>query len=159
MLDYHKVVTAGLEKLKKKNYDSWSMLVKLCFDNPHTKSGGRKGAQYDVNPVELMRFHPVLNKLDIRTVKMLLADAKLIKLNANTLLYGHDERNENWYLILFGTLVLHHEVLGALGVLSMDHTTGEETTIGKELKKIDSAYAQVETYLLEMRADKWRELR
>lgn len=151
MIDYEKVISAGLDKLKRKNYDSWSMLVKLCFDNPHSRSSpkgvstkkgkARGGPESDVNPVELMRFHPVLNKLDIRTVKLLLSDAKLVKLNANTLLYGHGEDNQSWYLILFGTLVLHHEVLGALGVLSMDHTTGEEAIVGKDKKKIDSAYA------------------
>lgn len=162
MVDYEKIISAGLSKLKRKNYDSWSMLVKLCFDNPHSakqrRSDGRT-SNTDVNPVELMRFHPVLNKLDIRTVKMLLEDAKLCKLNANTLLYADGEENQNWYLVLFGALVLHHERLGALGVLSMEHTAGEESIIGKEKTKIDSAYAQVETYLLEMRPEKWEELR
>ena len=74
-----------------------------------------------------MRFHPILNKLHIRTVKLLLSNAKLCKLNPNTLLYGANENNLNFYFILFGTLVLHHENLGALGVLNMEHTVGEET--------------------------------
>ena len=102
-----------------------------------------------------MRFHPVLNKLDIRTVKILLEDAKLCKLNPNTLLYGHNEQNNSWYFILFGTLVLHHETLGALGVLSMEHTVGEESIFGQLSHRTDAVYAQKETYLLELTPDRW----
>jgi hypothetical protein len=36
------------------------------------------------------------------------------------------------YILLFGTVVLHHKVLGALGVLKMGHTVGEETLIEKK---------------------------
>ena len=88
-----------------------------------------------------MRFHPILNKLAIGTVKLLLADAKLVKMNPNTLLYGHDEANTNWYFILFGTLVLHHEYLGALGVLTIDHTVGEESVIKGIRTKLDACYS------------------
>ena len=35
MIDYEKVVAASLSRLRNNNYDSWSMLVKLCFDNPY----------------------------------------------------------------------------------------------------------------------------
>ena len=163
MVDYEKVIRSGLARLKNKKYDSWSMLVRLCFDNSLSakKNDGdkKRGARANVNPLELMRFHPVLNKLDMRTVKLLLDDTKLCKLNPNTLLYAHNEVNKNWYLILFGTLVLHHEVLGALGVLSMEHTAGEESIVSGVSRKIDAAYAQTETYLLEMSLDRWRELK
>ena len=83
----------------------------------------------------------MLNKFEIRTVKLLLADAKLCKLNPNTLLYGHNERNSNWYFILFGTLVLHHETLGALGLLTMEQTVGEESILSGTVIKNDAAYA------------------
>jgi len=142
------------------------MLIKLCFDNPYRnkKSGSPSrqrniGQNSNVNPVELMRFHPVLNKLAIGTVKLLLEDAKLVKMNPNTLLFGHNEPNTNWYFILFGTLVLHHEDLGALGVLSIEHTVGEESIIKGEQKKLDACYSQKETYLLELKQEKWQELK
>ena len=119
-----------MKRLRKNNYDEWSLLIKLCFDNPYASSKRKRDqnrfTESDVNPMELMRFHPILNKFEIRTVKFLLEDAKLCKLNPNTLLYGHGENNPNWYIILFGTLVLHHEELGALGVLTMENTVGEE---------------------------------
>lgn len=148
MKDYEKIIQTGLERLKHQNYDSWNMLIKLCFDNPYRnkKSGSPSrqrsiGQNSNVNPVELMRFHPVLNKLAIGTVKLLLEDAKLVKMNPNTLLFGHDEPNTNWYFILFGTLVLHHEELGALGVLTIEHTVGEESIIKGERKKLDASYS------------------
>ena len=76
MKDYATVIEHGLKKLKNKNYDSWSMLVRLCFDNPYATDKTRKkmdkNTETNVNPVELMRFHPVFNKLDLRTVKLLL---------------------------------------------------------------------------------------
>ena len=83
----------------------------------------------------------MLNKLSIRTVKTFLKDAKLCKLNPNTLLYSHNEQNRNLYLILFGTIVLHHETLGALGVLTMENTVGEEFLLSGISCKIDAAYA------------------
>ena len=35
MIDYVKVIRTGLARLQHKNYDNWSMLIKLCFDNPY----------------------------------------------------------------------------------------------------------------------------
>ena len=133
MKDYSKIIETGLKRLKKNNYDEWSMLIKLCFDNPYAsnkkKRDNNRFTETDVNPMELMRFHPILNKFEIRTVKYLLEDAKLCKLNPNTLLFSHREINKNWYIILFGTIVLHHEELGALGVLTMENTVGEESIL------------------------------
>ena len=63
------------------------------------------------------------------------------------------------YIVLFGTLVLHHETLGALGVLTMDSTIGEESQIKGLGTKLDSAYSQTETYLLEYDAQKWAGIR
>ena len=163
MIDYEKVVTASLKRLQNNNYDSWSMLVKLCFDNPYKSYQKREKSnqfsQADVNPIELMRFHPILNKLSIRTVKIFLKDAKLCKLNPNTLLYGHNESNRNLYFILFGTIVLHDEAIGALGVLTMENTVGEEFLLSGIQSKIDAAYAQKESYLLEISPEKWREMK
>ena len=42
MLDYEKVVKSGLERLKNNNYDSWSMLIKLCFEDPSNKNNNKK---------------------------------------------------------------------------------------------------------------------
>ena len=67
------------------------------------------------------------------------------------MLYGRSDQNSDWYLILFGALVLHSEKLGALGVLDMDHTVGEESIIGSSKVKQDAAYAQKETYMLEFK--------
>ena len=62
--DYSAVVASSLKKLKDKNYESWSMLVKLCFDSPIRKiyrEDQVSTSKTDVNPVELMRFHPFFN--------------------------------------------------------------------------------------------------
>lgn len=114
MIDYDKIVKTGLDRLKNKNFENWSVLIKLCFDNPMKSPKGfgskkkvRPGVDSTVNPLELMRFHPVLNKFEIITVKLILAEATLVKLRPSTLLYGTQEKNSNWYLILFGALVLH----------------------------------------------------
>ena len=95
IVDYEKIVKTGLARLKNKNYDNWSLLIKLCFDTPAKTSAvpvkkGRvnPGIDLTVNPMELMRFHPVLNKFEITTVKLILAEAKLVKLQPNTLLYA-----------------------------------------------------------------------
>ena len=82
MIDYEKIVKTGLDRLKNKNYDNWSVLIKLCFDNPIkslNRLGSNKAAESvvdsTVNPLELMRFHPVLNKFEITTVRLILAEA------------------------------------------------------------------------------------
>jgi len=36
--DYYRIIERGLERLKEKNYDDWSMLVKMCFDDPYKKN-------------------------------------------------------------------------------------------------------------------------
>ena len=54
-----------------------------------------------------MRFHQIRNKFEISKVKLILAEAKLVKLKANTLLYGSNDPSSDWYLILFGALILH----------------------------------------------------
>ena len=97
----------GLEKLRKQNYDDWSMLVKLCFDEaPQSKLSNQKrpsnegsSSYYDsipslennlvvnVGSVELMRFHPFFNKLSYYGVKDFLNGCRLVKLRPNQLLY------------------------------------------------------------------------
>lgn len=43
---------------------------------------------------------------------------------------------------MFGTVIVHHRVLGALGVLGMNNTVGEETQVEPRCtKKKDAAYA------------------
>ena len=101
------------------------MLVKMCFDNPHALKG--KPAKSNVNPTELMRFHPIFNTLSYHAIKDFLQETKLCKLMAGKLLYAHNEKNTNVYIILFGKIVLHHDKLGALGVLTMENTLGEES--------------------------------
>ena len=113
------------------------MLVKLCFDG----TARTNKSKADVNPVELMRFHPFFNKLTYQSVKYLLSETKLCKLTTNQLLFSKDTPNTGVYIVLFGTLILHHEYLGALGVLTMDNTIGEESQIKGSETKLDSAYS------------------
>jgi len=64
------------------------------------------------------------------------------------------------YVILCGKIVLHHEKLGALGVLTMDNCLGEECQIRPTCKKkLDAAYSESECYLLAYEANKWAEIR
>ena len=53
--------------------------------------------------------------------------------------------------------MLHDEKFGALGVLTMENTAGEESIMGQVVKnKKDAAYSQKETYLLEFRHEHWQ---
>ena len=78
---------------------------------------------------------------------------------SNTLVYGMNENNSNWYIILFGALVLHLDELGALGVLTMEHTVGEESVVNSSPNKYDAAYAQKETYMLEIKSSCWQDIK
>ena len=96
MKDYSTVVESALKKLKDKNYESWSMMVKLCFDSPMRKvfkEDEVSKSKTDVNPVELMRFHPFFNQLNYQTVKYFLTETNLCKLAANTLLYARQHES------------------------------------------------------------------
>ena len=130
MKDYSTVVESSLKKLKDKNYESWSMLVKLCFDSPLRKvykEDKVSTTKTDVNPVELMRFHPFFNQLNFQTLKYFLTVTNLCKLAPNTLLYARSHPSKSVFIILFGTIIIHHDELGALGVLTMENTVGEES--------------------------------
>ena len=70
-----------------------------------------------------------------------------------------NENNSNWYIILFGALVLHLDELGALGVLTMEHTVGEESVVNSSPNKYDAAYAQKETYMLEIKSSCWQDIK
>ena len=83
--DYHRIIERGLERLKEQNYDDWSMLVKLCFENPYKKKDNK--SQVLVGSVELMRFHPFFNKLSYYAVRDVLQCSRLVKLRTNQLLY------------------------------------------------------------------------
>ena len=158
MKDYSTVVETSLKKLKEKNYESWSTLVKLCFDSPlHKvyKEDKLTVTKADVNPIELMRFHPFFNQLNYQTVKYFLTETNLCKLAANTLLYARQHASTSVFIILFGTLIIHHDELGALGVLTMENTVGEESQVRGLKKKLDSAYSKSECYLLEYDSVKW----
>ena len=158
MKDYSTVVESALKKLKDKNYESWSMIVKLCFDSPIRKvfkEDQVSMTKTDVNPVELMKFHPFFNQLNYQTVKYFLTETNLCKLAANTLLYARQHESSSVFIILFGTIIIHHDTLGALGVLTMENTVGEESQTKGLKKKLDAAYSQSECYLLEYDASKW----
>ena len=162
MKDYSTVVEVALKKLKDKNYDNWSQIVKLCFDSPLRKvfrEDQVSTAKTDVNPVELMRFHPFFNQLNYQTLKYFLTQTNLAKLAANTLLYERENFSQSVYIIIFGTIIIHHDTLGALGVLTMENTVGEETQVKGYKKKLDSAYSKTECYLLEYDASKWSTMR
>ena len=119
-----------MKKLKEKNYENWSMLVKLCFDSPLRKTlrGDEVSTtKSDVNPIELMKFHPFFNQLNYHSLKYFLSETNLCKLAPNTLLYERQQESHSVYVVLFGTIILHRETLGALGVLTMENTVGEES--------------------------------
>jgi len=60
-------------------------------------------------------------------VKDFINCCKLAKVKKNKCLYRHEEKNSKVYIILSGKIALHHDVLGALGVLNMEHSLGEES--------------------------------
>lgn len=125
----------------------------MCFEDPYKQSKNK--FQVQVGSVELMRFHPFFNKLSYYAVKDFLASCKLVKLRANQLLYRQEDPSNAVYIIMFGKIIVHHRVLGALGVLGMINTVGEETLVEqRSTKKKDAAYAQSECYLLEFDAKK-----
>lgn len=80
-----------------------------------------------------MRLHPVLNHLSFHGVRDFLKHCNLVKLRPNQLLYRQDEAFDSVYLVVFGKLVLHHKTLGALGVVGMGQTLGEETLVERIL--------------------------
>jgi hypothetical protein len=124
------------------------MLIKMCFENSGTKD--------KVNHLEVMRFHPIFKNFSHVFVKLIFKESKLYKLAKGRLLYDHKKENDTVYLILCGKIVLHHEELGALGVLTMNNCLGEESQLKKDLKyKLDSAYSEGETFLLGYEASRW----
>ena len=78
---------------------------------------------------------------------------------ANTLLYARQHESQSVFIILFGTIIIHHDTLGALGVLTMENTVGEESQIKGLKKKLDAAYSQSECYLLEYDSSKWTRIK
>lgn len=117
--DYHRIVERGLERLDNsmtRNYEEWCNMVKLCFD-----AGEHNTSRHTVNvaSLELMRLHPIFNRLSFYGVRDFLGECKLVKLRANQLLYRQDDVEETTYIVVFGKVVLHHRDLGALGVVGM----------------------------------------
>jgi hypothetical protein len=130
--DYQRIVERGLERLERadgrrmpKSYDQWCHLVKMCFESEEGSN------VVGVGSVELMRLHPVFNKLSYYGVRDFLSVTSLVKLRANQPLYRQADPDDSVYLVIFGKLVLHHRTLGALGVVGMGQTLGEETLIEK----------------------------
>lgn len=120
-----------------KSYEKWCNMVKLCFpdfidSSPQAKRGSRESKakrNVSVASVELMRLHPVFNKLSFYGVQNFLQECSLVKLRPNQLLYRQDDLEDSVYLVLFGKLVLHHRTLGALGVVGIGQTLGEESIL------------------------------
>lgn len=170
--DYQRIVERGVERLERadgrrmpKSYDQWCHLVKMCFEN-------EEGSNIvSVGSVELMRLHPVFNKLSYYGVRDFLSVTSLVKLRANQPLYRQADPDDSVYLVIFGKLVLHHRTLGALGVVGMGQTLGEETLIEKTRgtgrnpsqpylgQKREAVFAQTESYLLHFGEIEWRRLR
>ena len=86
--DYQRIVERGLERLERadgrimpKSYDQWCHLVKMCFEN-------EEGSNIvSVGSVELMRLHPVFNKISYYGVRDFLSVTSLVKLRPNQPLY------------------------------------------------------------------------
>jgi hypothetical protein len=170
--DYQRIVERGLERLERadgrrmpKSYDQWCHLVKMCFESEEGSN------VVGVGSVELMRLHPVFNKLSYYGVRDFLSVTSLVKLRANQPLYRQADPDDSVYLVIFGKLVLHHKTLGALGVVGMGQTLGEETLIEKTrgtgryptqpylCQKREAVFAQTESYLLHFGEKEWRRLR
>ena len=92
--DYHRIVEGGIERLNDrtasvlaggKSYEQWCSLVKLCFDASADYS--QSPLSVSVTSVELMRLHPVFNKLTFYGVRDFLKECRLVKLRQNQLLY------------------------------------------------------------------------
>lgn len=66
--DYHRIVERGVEKLETsmvRKYDEWCKLVKLCFDGGINQNSN----SVNVASLELMRLHPVFNRLSFYGVR------------------------------------------------------------------------------------------
>lgn len=70
-------------KVLAKGYDEWCQMVKMCFES----GGGNGSNMVSVGSIELMRLHPVFNKISYYGVKDFLSVSNLVKLRPNQLLY------------------------------------------------------------------------
>ena len=85
--DYHRIIERGLDRMNgvgllaanSKTYDEWCHLVKLCFDS----NSDMAESDVSVSMIELMRLHPVLNKMSFYGVRDLLKHCHLVKLRPN----------------------------------------------------------------------------
>jgi hypothetical protein len=84
--DYHRIIERGLDRMNglnklgvvtSKTYDEWCHLVKLCFE------GSDDNPAVNVSMIELIRLHPVLNKMSFYGVRDLLTHSHLVKLRPN----------------------------------------------------------------------------
>jgi hypothetical protein len=111
--DYHRIVERGLERLDNammRNYDQWSNLVKLCFDGGVEGNSRYSGTtSVNVASLELMRLHPIFNRLSFYGVRDFLKECKLVKLRASQMLYRQDDPEDSIFIVVFGKVVLHHK--------------------------------------------------
>lgn len=96
-----------------------------------------------------MRFHPFFNSISIKATKDILGICTLVKLLHGKLLYKEGDKSSSVYIILLGKVVIHTNEQGALGVLTMKNTVGEETQFSRVSEKLDSAYSEGACWLLE----------
>jgi hypothetical protein len=96
-----------------------------------------------------MRFHPFFNTISLKSTKKILTYCQLTQLMSGTLLYNEGDESDKVYLILSGVIVLHNKEKGAIAVLTMKNTCGEEALFGDSLGKLESAYAQSQSCLLQ----------
>jgi len=85
----------------------------MCFESE------RGSNIVNVGSVELMRLHPVFNKISYYGMRDFLSVCSLVKLRPNQLLYRQGDPDDSVFLIIFGKLIVHHKTLGALGVVGM----------------------------------------
>jgi hypothetical protein len=60
----------------------------------------------------------------------------------DTILYTEGETSEKIYLVLSGILILHNVRRGAIGIVTLENTCGEEVWGTGENKKLEYAVAQ-----------------
>lgn len=120
-----------------------------------------------ISHLVLHQKHPIFSKMDVATVKRILADSKIIYLSTNQYLYKAGDLDEFIYFILFGSLMIqvpydsdlfNHNDFEIdfkgfdsfnLGRVNMGWTVGEEILYDGRLQtRTEACYSETETCLL-----------
>lgn len=114
-----------------------------------------------VSLLQLKKHHSLFLNLSFDTCKEIITHAPLIVLEDSQLLYKEGELISSAYILITGKIIMHSKKLGAIGLVKIGDTIGEECLIinykGKE--RLESAYSSGLTFVLELTQDIWDRLK